>query len=72
MRTLHSELLTLLGYVLGLLLTPLAGRMASPWVGGVVLDDVMIMCEVLFGVALLLGVIRLLFGLVTGRLRGEG
>ena len=58
MRGGYGEPLAMLGYVVGLLITPLVGEwVVSAGVGGPV-REVLHMCEVLFSVALLISLVR--------------
>ncbi|GAA0399967.1 hypothetical protein GCM10009530_59710 [Microbispora corallina] len=61
MRAAYNEALVMLGYVLGMIITPVVGGWASEWVGGKLLNETMFMCALLFQVAFLFGLARLLF-----------
>ncbi|MGI5485564.1 hypothetical protein [Microtetraspora malaysiensis] len=61
MRAAYGEALVMLGYVLGIVITPVVGGWASEWVGGKLLNETMLMCALLFEVAFLFGLARLLF-----------
>ncbi|MFF3445205.1 hypothetical protein [Streptosporangium sp. NPDC002721] len=59
MRAGYSEALAMLGYVLGMVITPVLVEWARDS-GRESLGEVLFMCSQLFGIALLFGVIRLL------------
>ncbi|MEU6432554.1 hypothetical protein ABZ860_42170 [Microbispora sp. NPDC046973] len=61
MRTAYQEALVMIGYVLGMVVTPVVGKWASGRVGGRLLDEAMLTCTALFEVAFLFGLARLLF-----------
>ncbi|WP_157545657.1 hypothetical protein [Microtetraspora fusca] len=61
MRAAYNEALMMIGYVLGVVITPVVGDWASDWVGGKLLNETMLMCALLFQVAFLFGLARLLF-----------
>ncbi|XVQ83925.1 hypothetical protein ACQP2K_34655 [Microbispora siamensis] len=61
MRAAYQEAMVMIGYVLGVVITPLVGDWASGRIGGRLLDETMLMCTVLFEVAFLFGLARLLF-----------
>ncbi|MFC7582980.1 hypothetical protein ACFQYP_03545 [Nonomuraea antimicrobica] len=55
-----GETLAVLGFGLGMLLTPFVRRWAASDGGGGPLGEVLLVCEALFSVAFLFGLVRLL------------
>ncbi|MEV7801915.1 hypothetical protein AB0O28_03080 [Microbispora sp. NPDC088329] len=61
MRAAYNEALVMAGYVLGMVITSVVGDWARDWAGGKLLNETMLMCALLFQVAFLFGLARLLF-----------
>ncbi|MEU8177656.1 hypothetical protein AB0C14_32695 [Microbispora hainanensis] len=61
MRAAYQEALVMIGYALGMVITPVVREWTSGRIGGGFLDEVMVMCALMFEVAFLLGLARLLF-----------
>ncbi|MEU8244932.1 hypothetical protein [Nonomuraea sp. NPDC048916] len=59
MRAGYSEALAMLGYVLGMVVTPVVGSWANRW--DVAVGDTLLMCSLLFELAFFFGLVRLLF-----------
>ncbi|TDD54943.1 hypothetical protein E1286_04315 [Nonomuraea terrae] len=59
-----SEILTIVGYVIGMMVTPVVGGWASTWFGG---SAVFVMVDLLFGLALLVALVRLPFRFLAAR-----
>ncbi|GAB3160431.1 hypothetical protein GCM10027161_68450 [Microbispora hainanensis] len=51
----------MIGYALGMVITPVVRDWTSGRIGGRLLDEVMLMCTLMFEVAFLFGLARLLF-----------
>ncbi|MEV0613690.1 hypothetical protein AB0I81_10245 [Nonomuraea sp. NPDC050404] len=57
----HSEPLVMLGYLVGMTVTPFVRQLAYSVSDSAVLGQFLVMCEVLFPVAFLIGLAGLLF-----------
>ncbi|MGI5288081.1 hypothetical protein ACQEVF_32730 [Nonomuraea polychroma] len=71
MRGGHSEPLAMLGYVVGMLTTSIAVQWAAAVSGGALLSELLFMCEALFSIAFLFGLVRLLLRAVRWLVRAS-
>ncbi|WP_432865372.1 hypothetical protein [Microbispora rosea] len=61
MRAARREALVMIGYALGMVVTPVVHDWTSGRIGGRLLDESMLICALMFEVAFLFGLARLLF-----------
>ncbi|RVX43595.1 hypothetical protein EDD27_6286 [Nonomuraea polychroma] len=61
----------MLGYVVGMLITPIAGQWAAAVGDGALLSELLFMCEALFSIAFLFGLVRLLLRAVRWLVRAS-